>query len=341
MSLLKKIFGGASKKQALIDELYLAAKTGNSKEVQALLGKRADVNAKDKAGKTALMFASLMWGQEIVQTLLAGGADANAMDMHGKTALMFASKNGGKETVQALLAKGADVNAKDDGGTTPLMYALSGGIRNREVILTLLAQEADVNAKELNGTTPLIYAAMIGNKELMQALLDKGGDLDAKDNDGRTALMWADKNGHRDVVQWLFAMAKKEATKLFTDNGDGTVTNHEVGLMWQKDDDGHQRNWKEAMEYARALSLAGHSDWRLPSKDELVSLSCDARPNSEIRRKYFPGMKASDYWTSTTYENNDGDAYYVTCDGGNPYSGEVSYSYSYKTYTHYVRCVRM
>jgi hypothetical protein len=135
-------------------------------------------------------------------------------------------------------------------------------------------------------------------------------------------------------------MPQKESAKPFADNGDGTVTDKKTGLMWQKSDDGQKRNWHEATEYAKSMLLAGHSDWRLPSKDELISLSSNIRPNTEIRKTYFPGIKSSDYWTSTTYENNEGDAYYVTCDGGNPYSGKVSSSYSYKTGSFYVCCVR-
>lgn len=58
----------------------------------------------------------------------------------------------------------------------------------------------------------------------------------------------------------------------FVDNGDGTVTDRATGLMWQKADDGRKRNWREALDYAESLSLAGHNDWRLPNAKELQSI---------------------------------------------------------------------
>jgi hypothetical protein len=58
----------------------------------------------------------------------------------------------------------------------------------------------------------------------------------------------------------------------FMDNGDGTVTDSATGLMWQKADDGILRNWENALLYCENLSLADHSDWRLPNAKELQSI---------------------------------------------------------------------
>lgn len=58
----------------------------------------------------------------------------------------------------------------------------------------------------------------------------------------------------------------------FVDNGDGTVTDRATGLMWQKADDGRKRNWREALDYAESLTLAGYDDWRLPNAKELQSI---------------------------------------------------------------------
>jgi hypothetical protein len=113
-------------------------------------------------------------------------------------------------------------------------------------------------------------------------------------------------------------------------------------------------NWKEAVQYAASLTLAGYSDWRLPTQDELLSLSRSlgeldrgralflgkegAGRETETRRRYFPGTKTSEYWTSTEYPNNDTDAYYVDFSLG-IYLG--SSSYAYKTAQFGVRCVRL
>jgi len=90
----------------------------------------------------------------------------------------------------------------------------------------------------------------------------------------------------------------------FTDNGDGTVTDNTTGLMWQKQDDGEQRTWKEAMAYAKALALAGHTDWRLPTVAELVGIVDYRRHSPAIDTAVFPGTASSGYWSSSSYASS-------------------------------------
>ncbi len=54
-------------------------------------------------------------------------------------------------------------------------------------------------------------------------------------------------------------------------SGAQTVKNY-AGHEWQRCDDGHVYNWDAANAYCVKLHLDGHSDWRLPTKDELKSL---------------------------------------------------------------------
>ncbi|QFY89514.1 DUF1566 domain-containing protein [Magnetovirga frankeli] len=57
----------------------------------------------------------------------------------------------------------------------------------------------------------------------------------------------------------------------YWDNGDGTVTDLNTGLTWQQIPLS-QITYTEAKNGAQGLSLAGYSDWRLPSIKELYSL---------------------------------------------------------------------
>src|SRR5512139_3103336 len=71
----------------------------------------------------------------------------------------------------------------------------------------------------------------------------------------------------------------------YTDNGNGTVTDNNTGLMWQQQNDGIMYNWYQAsgtthpidnpssQNVCGSLALAGHSDWRLPSEKELMSIA--------------------------------------------------------------------
>jgi len=62
--------------------------------VELLLKKGANVNAKDKYGGTALMYAAVKGHKEVVELLIENGADVNAKNIMGKTALMSASRGG-------------------------------------------------------------------------------------------------------------------------------------------------------------------------------------------------------------------------------------------------------
>ena len=62
----------------------------------------------------------------------------------------------------------------------------------------------------------------------------------------------------------------------FTDNGDGTVTDHELGLMWSKTDNNGNIDWIQAekwVKYTFPYTLEKqYENWRLPTLDELQSL---------------------------------------------------------------------
>jgi hypothetical protein len=62
----------------------------------------------------------------------------------------------------------------------------------------------------------------------------------------------------------------------FTDNRDGTVTDHELGLMWAKADNQGDINWKDGAKWVKftfpyTLEKT-YDDWRLPSLKELKAL---------------------------------------------------------------------
>jgi len=61
----------------------------------------------------------------------------------------------------------------------------------------------------------------------------------------------------------------------FKDNGDGTITDHATGLMWQKSGSPNWIYLKDVPAYIEKFNsekFVGYSDWRLPTIDELKSL---------------------------------------------------------------------
>ena len=57
----------------------------------------------------------------------------------------------------------------------------------------------------------------------------------------------------------------------FVDNGDGTITDRFLGLMWQKDQP-DRKSYNDILEMLKTFELAGHKDWRLPTMHELGSI---------------------------------------------------------------------
>ncbi|MBM4345485.1 MAG: DUF1566 domain-containing protein [Deltaproteobacteria bacterium] len=86
----------------------------------------------------------------------------------------------------------------------------------------------------------------------------------------------------------------------FVDNGDGTVFDPDLGLTWQKEDNGKDVNWKRAKAYCKSLTLRGKSDWRLPGILELVTLADATKPQGARVATAFPPDSAWN-WSATAY----------------------------------------
>ncbi len=130
-------------------------------------------------------------------------------------------------------------------------------------------------------------------------------------------------------------------------NGDGTVTDTKTKLMWKRCSEGQsgdscsgeasEYKWDDAMsKFGSDVSFAGHSDWRMPTKEELRSLvycsngtpqeeawdyECDGKDDKAgeykgptINQTAFPNT-AQWHWSST--EKDASAAWYVFFLSGN------------------------
>jgi hypothetical protein len=74
----------------------------------------------------------------------------------------------------------------------------------------------------------------------------------------------------------IFSCHTVMAEDRFTDNGDGTVTDHKLGLMWSKTDNQGDIDWKQANAWAKYTFgdtiTPRYDNWRLPTLEELQSL---------------------------------------------------------------------
>jgi len=127
---------------------------------------------------------------------------------------------------------------------------------------------------------------------------------------GLSVFAWADFN-------------RDDATQIVTDNN--------TGLQWQ-DDVNTSKNWTDAIGYCEALSLGGHTDWRLPNFNELYYIADKSKRNPAID-SVFKNVVSHYHWSSTTQVNYENDAWMVSF-----YTG--SSAWSGKGNNGYVRCVR-
>jgi hypothetical protein len=138
---------------------------------------------------------------------------------------------------------------------------------------------------------------------------DGGGDssisdagVDATSDATLLDLSWA---------QWLIPNSPSDIEagapnpESYTNNGDGTVTDNVTHLMWQQTplgaDGGAYPAFVsgDAPAYCTGLTLAGHSDWRLPSVIELVSIVDYSAPNdTPLVNAVFAGTPLNWFWTA-------------------------------------------
>ena len=75
----------------------------------------------------------------------------------------------------------------------------------------------------------------------------------------------------------------------FTDLGNGVVRdNNGSGLFWQQVVSSSMHTHPQAIDYCASLALDGRG-WRLPSRDELMSITDAVRRNPAIHPRFFPG----------------------------------------------------
>ena len=168
-----------------------AAMNSDRAAVQALLKKKADVNAPQADGATALQWAAYHDDLELADLLIRAGASPKIPNREGATAMQLAAQRGSAPMLEKLLKGGADVNEHGVHGETPLMFAARSG--DLEALNLLLIHGAEVNSKEsLRGTTALMWAVEQKHTDAVKLLIENGADAgvaSSPDSKGGTAYL--------------------------------------------------------------------------------------------------------------------------------------------------------
>ena len=190
------------------DDFFTAIRRDDGAAITALLRRGFDPNTRDANGQIGLVLALQLGSLQAAPPLLAArNLDVQAKNRAGETALMMAALKGHTAAVQALLARDADVNQT---GWTPLHYAASGPQAGQAAIIALLLEHhAYIDAASPNGTTPLMMAAQYGAAESVQRLLDEGADPSLKNQLGLTAVDFALRAQRKDLAEKIVAAIRQ------------------------------------------------------------------------------------------------------------------------------------
>ena len=183
---------------AFDDQLLKGAETSSLEAVEAALQKGADVDARDAAGRTALMTASMHSAIPIMQVLLQAGAGVDLQAVLGETALICAASARGGESIELLLANGTDPNIGDRDKKRPLMWLVDTqfhrGSDTSGSVAPLVRVGARINDRDAAERTALIWAVMgIGTSfdvrpTVLSRLVENGADVNATNSNGETAM---------------------------------------------------------------------------------------------------------------------------------------------------------
>jgi hypothetical protein len=111
------------------------------------------------------------------------------------------------------------------------------------------------------------------------------------------------------------------------------VVDEVTHLVWQRNLDGQTRGWTEAQAYCACLELAGHDDWRLPTRLELVSIVDFTKDSPAIDQAVFPATPSKWFWTSSVLASDPTFAWYIYFETG--FTNFIEKDASY-----HARCVR-
>ncbi|MFZ4440889.1 MAG: ankyrin repeat domain-containing protein [Syntrophales bacterium] len=134
-----------------------AAADGDVNTIRKLHNERININEKDSAGATALMYA--IWKKKIdaAKYLIESGADIKVKDSRGNDALRYAIDYNQLEIIAKLIENGADMELLDSLGNTPLTHAVLQ-IANVDAVKLMIRKGANVKVRNAEDKTLLELA---------------------------------------------------------------------------------------------------------------------------------------------------------------------------------------
>jgi len=122
----------------------------------------------------------------------------------------------------------------------------------------------------------------------------------------------------------------------FVDNNNGTILDKKTGLLWKKCCEGQNGNecnngelnvftWEDAIKYAKNINnadgFAGNKKWRMPTLNELKTITDKSFNDPAIDLSIFPNTPSDYFWSSSSDIDNTDYAWGVNFCIGEDYNG--------------------
>jgi ankyrin repeat protein len=186
------------------EDLFRAIRRDDAHALRTALLRGADSNALDDNSEPAIVLAARSKCWNAVRALAElRGTRLDAANRDGSTALMYAALHGETELVRSLVGRKAEVNKT---GWTPLHFAAANG--HVETIRFLLEHHAYIDAESPNGTTPLMMAARQAQPSSVRVLVEEGADPTPRNQSGLDAAAYARIAGDLELSNWLGRQAE-------------------------------------------------------------------------------------------------------------------------------------
>jgi len=190
--------------------LLWAAIKGHEEAVKVLL-KREDINpdlTDHRRRLTPLSWAVLRGHEGVVRVFLEQeGINLDGADTQYSYTPLFLAASSGRAGIVKMLLEREDVNpnrVSSTHGTTPLSVAVE---RGHEGIVKMFLEREDINpnlADTLNGYTPLSYAAESGHEGMVRMLLERNDiRTDTRDKENQTPRLLALYYGYDKIARMI------------------------------------------------------------------------------------------------------------------------------------------
>lgn len=168
--------------------LSRSAGRGDIAGVKSYLAKGQNVDQRDWKQRTGLELAIILKRTEMIDLLIAEGANVNRRNKGGRTPLIWASMRfGSVEVINTLIDAGADPNGTDTVGQTPLLYSVLYGSPDQTKALVLRGADPDQMMTRKWKASVLSVAIRQKKSAAVQIMVAGGADVEARDARGKNA----------------------------------------------------------------------------------------------------------------------------------------------------------